>query len=47
MEYVEGGELFQYIEEQQMLREIEVVYLFRQIIALLSPSQHPPPRPQA
>jgi serine/threonine-protein kinase HSL1 (negative regulator of Swe1 kinase) len=35
MEYVEGGELFQYIEEQQMLREIEVVYLFRQIIAAL------------
>lgn len=35
MEYVEGGELFQYIGEQGILQEIEVVYLFRQIIVAL------------
>lgn len=35
MEYIEGGELFQYIGEQGTLREIEVVHLFRQIIAAL------------
>ncbi|KAF2271997.1 Pkinase-domain-containing protein [Westerdykella ornata] len=35
MEYVEGGELFHYIGEQGMLEEIEVVFLFRQILAAL------------
>ncbi|KAF2499558.1 Pkinase-domain-containing protein [Lophium mytilinum] len=35
MEYVQGGELFHYIEEQGGLQEIEVVHLFRQIIAAL------------
>lgn len=35
MEYIEGGELFQYIGEQGTLQEIEVVHLFRQIIAAL------------
>jgi serine/threonine protein kinase len=35
MEYVEGGELFKYIHEHGKLEEIEVVHLFRQIIAAL------------
>ena len=35
MEYVQGGELFHYIGEKGGLREIEVVHLFRQIIAAL------------
>ncbi|KAF1991544.1 Pkinase-domain-containing protein [Aulographum hederae CBS 113979] len=35
MEYVEGGELFEYIEQQRGLDEREVVYLFRQLIAAL------------
>ncbi|KAJ9666684.1 serine/threonine-protein kinase gin4 [Coniosporium apollinis] len=35
MEYVEGGELFGYIAENGSLNEMEVVYLFRQIIAAL------------
>ncbi|KAF2005331.1 serine/threonine-protein kinase GIN4 [Amniculicola lignicola CBS 123094] len=35
MEYVEGGELFSYIGEHERLEEIEVVHLFRQIIAAL------------
>ncbi|KAF2839745.1 Pkinase-domain-containing protein [Patellaria atrata CBS 101060] len=35
MEYVQGGELFHYIEEQGGLLEVEVVYLFRQVIAAL------------
>ncbi|KAF2745870.1 Pkinase-domain-containing protein [Sporormia fimetaria CBS 119925] len=35
MEYVEGGELFHYIAEQGHLRETEVVWLFRQILAAL------------
>ncbi len=35
MEYVQGGELFHYIEEKRGLEEIEVVYLFRQVIAAL------------
>ena len=35
MEYVQGGELFHYIEEKGGLAEIEVVHLFRQIVAAL------------
>ncbi|KAF2263474.1 Pkinase-domain-containing protein [Lojkania enalia] len=35
MEYVQGGELFSYIGEHGRLQEIEVVHLFRQIIASL------------
>ncbi|KAF2083227.1 Pkinase-domain-containing protein [Saccharata proteae CBS 121410] len=35
MEYVSGGELFDYIDECQGMKEIEVVYLFRQIVAAL------------
>lgn len=35
MEYVQGGELFNYISERRGLDEDEVVYLFRQIIAAL------------
>lgn len=35
MEYVQGGELFQYIGDHGLIQEIEVVYLFRQIIAAL------------
>ncbi|KAF2199137.1 Pkinase-domain-containing protein [Delitschia confertaspora ATCC 74209] len=35
MEYVQGGDLFQYMSEVGDLREIEVVHLFRQIIAAL------------
>jgi serine/threonine-protein kinase HSL1, negative regulator of Swe1 kinase len=35
MEYIEGGELFQYVGGEETLHEIEVVYLFRQIIAAL------------
>jgi serine/threonine protein kinase len=35
MDYIEGGELFQYIGEQGTIQEIEVVHLFRQIIAAL------------
>ena len=35
MEYVRGGELYHYIEEQEGLEEITIVYLFRQIIAAL------------
>ncbi|THY89412.1 Pkinase-domain-containing protein [Aureobasidium pullulans] len=35
MEYVEGGELFHYIEECRGLGEQESVYIFRQIVAAL------------
>lgn len=35
MEYVEGGELFHYVEENRGLKEPEAVYIFRQIIAAL------------
>ena len=35
MEYVEGGELFSYMSEQGPLPEIQVVHIFRQIIAAL------------
>ncbi|KAK8227865.1 hypothetical protein BKA81DRAFT_384182 [Phyllosticta paracitricarpa] len=35
MEYVEGGELFAYIDEHTGLDEMEVVCIFRQIIAAL------------
>lgn len=35
MEYVEGGELFHYIGDRGILAEIEVIHLFRQIIAAL------------
>ncbi|KEQ73508.1 Pkinase-domain-containing protein [Aureobasidium namibiae CBS 147.97] len=35
MEYVEGGELFHYIEECRGLGEGESVYIFRQIVAAL------------
>jgi serine/threonine-protein kinase HSL1 (negative regulator of Swe1 kinase) len=35
MEYVEGGELFSYMSEHGALPEIEVVHIFRQIIAAL------------
>lgn len=35
MEYVDGGELFDYITGREVLEEYEVVYLFRQIIAAL------------
>ncbi|RMZ71023.1 serine threonine- kinase GIN4 [Pyrenophora seminiperda CCB06] len=35
MEYVEGGELFSYIHEQDGLIEIHTVHIFRQIIAAL------------
>ena len=35
MEYVRGGELYHYIQEQEGLDEINIVYLFRQIIAAL------------
>ncbi|KAF2454661.1 hypothetical protein BDY21DRAFT_325745 [Lineolata rhizophorae] len=35
MEYVRGGELFHYIAERRGLEEMEVVFLFRQIIAAL------------
>jgi serine/threonine protein kinase len=35
MENIEGGELFHYIDENGGLQEIEVVHLFRQIIAAL------------
>ncbi|KAF2796857.1 serine/threonine-protein kinase-like protein GIN4 [Melanomma pulvis-pyrius CBS 109.77] len=35
MEYIEGGELFSYIGEYVALPEIEVVHLFRQVIAAL------------
>ncbi|KAF2017300.1 Pkinase-domain-containing protein [Aaosphaeria arxii CBS 175.79] len=35
MEYVQGGELFGYIGEQGRLQEVDVVHLFRQIIAAL------------
>lgn len=35
MEYVQGGELFHYITERGGLEELEVVYLFRQIVAAL------------
>jgi serine/threonine protein kinase len=35
MEYVEGGELLEYIGKRGILEEIEVVHLFRQIIAAL------------
>ncbi|ORY18810.1 serine/threonine-protein kinase GIN4 [Clohesyomyces aquaticus] len=35
MEHIQGGELFNYIGEQRGLRELEVVHLFRQIIAAL------------
>ncbi|PGH08650.1 CAMK/CAMKL/GIN4 protein kinase [Helicocarpus griseus UAMH5409] len=36
LEYVEGGELFDYVSESGALPEIEAVRLFRQIIAALS-----------
>ncbi|KAH3984114.1 non-specific serine/threonine protein kinase [Parastagonospora nodorum] len=35
MEYVEGGELFSFIHEQEGLIEIHAVHIFRQIIAAL------------
>ncbi|GAB7348093.1 hypothetical protein MBLNU459_g6118t1 [Dothideomycetes sp. NU459] len=35
MEYVEGGELFHYIEDRRGLPEAESVYIFRQIVAAL------------
>lgn len=35
MEYVKGGELFSYIDEKGGLEEVEVVWIFRQIIAAL------------
>jgi len=35
MEYVEGGELFEYVAQQHHLDEREAIYLFRQIIAAL------------
>jgi serine/threonine-protein kinase HSL1 (negative regulator of Swe1 kinase) len=35
MEYIEGGELFSYMSEQGALPEIQVVHIFRQIIAAL------------
>jgi len=35
MEYVEGGDLFEYVAQQHRLDEREAVYLFRQIIAAL------------
>ncbi|KAF2116737.1 hypothetical protein BDV96DRAFT_34142 [Lophiotrema nucula] len=35
MEFIQGGELFTYIGEQGQLHEIEVVHLFRQIVAAL------------
>lgn len=35
MEYVEGGELFSYIGENGGIEEIQVVHIFRQIIAAL------------
>ncbi|KAF4537662.1 hypothetical protein BFW01_g11178 [Lasiodiplodia theobromae] len=35
MEYVEGGELFGYIDENVGLPEMETVYIFRQIVAAL------------
>ena len=35
MEYVPGGELYHFIEEQEGLDESVIVYLFRQIIAAL------------
>ena len=35
MEYVAGGELYDYIDEQKGLDEITIVHLFRQIIAAL------------
>ncbi|KAL1304799.1 hypothetical protein AAFC00_003728 [Neodothiora populina] len=35
MEYVEGGELFHYVEECQGLSELESVYIFRQIVAAM------------
>jgi serine/threonine-protein kinase HSL1 (negative regulator of Swe1 kinase) len=35
MEYIEGGELFKYVHEQNGIIEIHVVHIFRQIIAAL------------
>ncbi|KAL5114830.1 serine/threonine-protein kinase gin4 [Pleosporales sp. CAS-2024a] len=35
MEYIEDGELFKYIQEQEGLVEIQAVHIFRQIIAAL------------
>lgn len=35
MEYVEGGELFHYVEECRGLCELESVYIFRQIVAAM------------
>ncbi|TKX18669.1 protein kinase domain-containing protein 50 [Elsinoe australis] len=35
MEYVPGGELFHYVEEQRGLDEKETIYIFRQIVAAL------------
>ena len=35
MEYVQGGELFHYVEECRGLDEKETVYIFRQIVAAL------------
>lgn len=35
MEYVDGGELFEFIEEREWLEEDECIYLFRQIVAAL------------
>lgn len=35
MEYVEGGELFHYVEECRGLNEVESVYIFRQLVAAM------------
>ena len=35
MEYVDGGELFHYVDERNGLREDETVYIFRQIVSAL------------
>ncbi|GIZ39487.1 hypothetical protein CKM354_000286900 [Cercospora kikuchii] len=35
MEYVDGGELFHYVDERQGLTEDETVYIFRQIVSAL------------
>lgn len=35
MEYVDGGELFDFVEDREFLEEDETVYLFRQIVAAL------------
>ncbi|KAI7064829.1 hypothetical protein KC352_g43226, partial [Hortaea werneckii] len=35
MEYVDGGELFHYVDERKGLHEDEAVYIFRQIVSAL------------